>query len=375
MSDAETPLSEEDYEAIEAAVMETARGRWFLKEYARRNRHSDTRLVLRAVNRLETRLTEQMQSQKEAEAMRAELVEMGTAIARTRREIAALKPESSQQGSLVNATDELEAIVLQTEKATQDILGTAEQIQEIAWTLRENNVDPALCDALDTHATDIYIACSFQDLTGQRSARVVSALQNLEKRINAMVDIWYLEEDELAEDDIAFAGSDDGLLNGPSDSGMRQDAVDVIIDDNAAFSTAEETRAHPHQRKERIRSVEQLNEEAADYDLAFLETRPTQGQGPMPGDAAETPAQGAEEGAEEDADAAGADAPQGDETDSGDVLAQAEAAHDARFRMAERQAARDRRQHRGAHEPGTGEAFEDADPDLLSDGQKAALFS
>ena len=31
-----------DYEAIKAAVMETARGRWFLGEHARRNRHAET---------------------------------------------------------------------------------------------------------------------------------------------------------------------------------------------------------------------------------------------------------------------------------------------------------------------------------------------
>ncbi|PRH86635.1 hypothetical protein C5L14_15025 [Labrys okinawensis] len=46
-------LSEEDYGAIEAAVMETARGRWFLAEYARRNRNADTEAVLAAIRRLE----------------------------------------------------------------------------------------------------------------------------------------------------------------------------------------------------------------------------------------------------------------------------------------------------------------------------------
>src|SRR6476661_1558554 len=48
-----TPLSEKDYEAIAAAVMETARGRWFMAEFAKRNRQSDTAQVLSAVQRLE----------------------------------------------------------------------------------------------------------------------------------------------------------------------------------------------------------------------------------------------------------------------------------------------------------------------------------
>jgi hypothetical protein len=50
-------LPEEDYEAIEAAVMETARGRWFLMEFARRNRNADTKVLLEAISRLENQMT------------------------------------------------------------------------------------------------------------------------------------------------------------------------------------------------------------------------------------------------------------------------------------------------------------------------------
>jgi hypothetical protein len=46
-----------DFEEIEAAVMETARGRWFLAEYARRHRAADTAAVLEALARLEAKLT------------------------------------------------------------------------------------------------------------------------------------------------------------------------------------------------------------------------------------------------------------------------------------------------------------------------------
>lgn len=46
-------MTEVDYEAIEAAVTETVRGRWFLSEFARRNRLSETRQVLDAIGRVE----------------------------------------------------------------------------------------------------------------------------------------------------------------------------------------------------------------------------------------------------------------------------------------------------------------------------------
>ena len=48
--------SEADYEAIREAFMETSRGRWFLGEYAKRNRNADTRMVLDAVARIEETL-------------------------------------------------------------------------------------------------------------------------------------------------------------------------------------------------------------------------------------------------------------------------------------------------------------------------------
>ena len=46
-------LSEWDYSLIEAAVMETVRGRWFLTEFARRNRVADTQVLLDALARIE----------------------------------------------------------------------------------------------------------------------------------------------------------------------------------------------------------------------------------------------------------------------------------------------------------------------------------
>src|SRR5258708_18964732 len=53
--------SEQDYDAISEAFMETSRGRWFLGEYARRNRNADTSMVLDAVARIEENLAAQRQ--------------------------------------------------------------------------------------------------------------------------------------------------------------------------------------------------------------------------------------------------------------------------------------------------------------------------
>jgi len=48
-----TQLTELDYETIENAVMETARGRWFLAEHKKRHSGTDTPTILDAIARLE----------------------------------------------------------------------------------------------------------------------------------------------------------------------------------------------------------------------------------------------------------------------------------------------------------------------------------
>src|SRR3982074_2322350 len=61
-----TQPSEEDYDAIRDAFMETSRGRWFLGEYAKRNRNADTSMVLDAVARIEETLAAQRQPAPES---------------------------------------------------------------------------------------------------------------------------------------------------------------------------------------------------------------------------------------------------------------------------------------------------------------------
>jgi hypothetical protein len=49
----ESPDLSDEFAEIERAVMESARGRWFLAEHARRERAADAELILAAIRRLE----------------------------------------------------------------------------------------------------------------------------------------------------------------------------------------------------------------------------------------------------------------------------------------------------------------------------------
>lgn len=184
-----TPQDASQYDLIEAAVRETERGRWFLEEYARRNRNADTDVLLGAIHRLESAVTGE-RGGDDAVRFRGDLMDMADAIARTRAEVAALSAPDQGESRLTVASEALDSIVRATERATSDILGAAEAVQEAAWTLRETGADGALCDELDRHATGIYTACSFQDLTAQRTSRIVHTLRYLEDRIASMIGIW-----------------------------------------------------------------------------------------------------------------------------------------------------------------------------------------
>src|SRR3712207_6301035 len=99
-----TAITEAEYEAIEAAVMETARGRWFLSEFARRNRTADTNMLLDAIGRLEQAVTGERAVQN-MDRVRFDLMEMAKAIARTKAEIAAIHSPDHEQSRLGKASE------------------------------------------------------------------------------------------------------------------------------------------------------------------------------------------------------------------------------------------------------------------------------
>jgi len=230
-------VATDDYQAIQAAVMETETGRWFLSEFAERNRVADTTILLEAIKKLETMVAEKeitTGAEPDVEKMRFDIVDMANAIALTKQEIAGISSGNGDDSRLDCATAELDAIVVAAETATSEILSAAESIQEVAWTMREEGARDVDFDKLDGLATDIYMACSFQDITGQRTTKVVGVLQFLENRITAMMDIWGIEGADLkpVTDERPFS-CDSRLLNGPAldGEGVDQDDIDLMLAD------------------------------------------------------------------------------------------------------------------------------------------------
>lgn len=232
MNELQPPLTEDDYGAIEAAVMETERGRWFLAQYAARNRNSDTTALLDAIKKLERTMQSNTAGAPgmSADQVRFDLVEMAAAIAQTKREIASLRSDDDKTDGIMAATEQLDAIVIATEAATQSILEAAEQVQEVTWTMREDGVNEDYCEAIDKQVTEIYTSCSFQDITGQRTSKVIAVLHYLEDRLEAMRHIWGGDEVETSDaSSSSGARTDVHLLNGPQIEGNGHDQGDVDL--------------------------------------------------------------------------------------------------------------------------------------------------
>lgn len=216
------------FEELEMAVRETARGRAFLDEFARRVRAGDTDRILGAIESL-ANVQQDRTSMSHLEVLRRELELMASSIAQTRQEIASIKPDAPGNNRIVQATEELDFVVRSTERATADILTAAEGIQALAAGLKAKGSDPSACDELEAHATNLMVACSFQDLTGQRMTKVVNALRYIEQRVNTMIEIWGITAEDSAKAPVHQTDTrpDAHLLNGPAREGEGVAQADV----------------------------------------------------------------------------------------------------------------------------------------------------
>lgn len=170
--------------------------------------------------------------------LRAEICLMSERIEDTKREISAIRPKDTDNDRLAIVTNELDAIVDATERATQGILESAETVDDLARKLHARADDPETVqdiEAIQNAVVRIFEESNFQDITGQRISKVVKTLQFIEDRLNRMIDIW--GHDSLAEapvapvEDIAV-DEDSKLLNGPAlgDQGISQADIDKLFD-------------------------------------------------------------------------------------------------------------------------------------------------
>ena len=115
------------------------------------------------------------------------------------------------------------------------ILQAAEAIDQAANTLTasvKGSHDQGLAHDIQDRVVQIFEACNFQDLTGQRVAHVMATLKFVEEHVARLLTIWQGIEQFKPVVFGEEAGSD-RFLNGPKLSGDRghstQDDIDGLF--------------------------------------------------------------------------------------------------------------------------------------------------
>jgi hypothetical protein len=229
-----------DYDSICAALMHTERGRWFLQEYARRNRNADTQVLLAAIQRIEAVVCAE-RNKRAQQGFRTDLLEMAKAITRTRAEVAEIRSDASHPES-VRPGDQPPP-----PPKTRDVFSAAERIRDVTWAMRGHGFDPSTCDQLEELADTILSASSLRDPTDHRAHKLSEVLQYLERRIDTLLESS--QDGDAAAPEPAPAPVSAAF--GPVPSTQADPANGfagpiVIVEPELAAGDVEASRASPH---------------------------------------------------------------------------------------------------------------------------------
>ncbi|WP_049974547.1 hypothetical protein [Azospirillum sp. B4] len=265
-------LTLDEYRQMEESLLATAKGRDFFYEVQRRARSIETDELRRTVTSIQ-RLINASRGAPQPDAagtpslgnpeiafLKAEVEAMANTIRLVKREIAAIKPSDPKADRISAATSELDAIVTATEEATNRILTTVERMTNALRRLRPGRaVEGQLLTALENACMDVMMACSFQDICGQRTAKVVNTLSYIEERVGVITGLWRTlpqaataampPADAPREVLLPYkhddARPDAHLLHGPALQAPSQTVIDALFGDVSSPQTAVPAPAAP----------------------------------------------------------------------------------------------------------------------------------
>jgi chemotaxis protein CheZ len=165
--------------------------------------------------------------------LKDELAQIHETIARNKRELSLLIGDGKER-RMARAADELRASVDGMDYATQKILKSVEVIDECARALTATLKDDykrGLAQDVQDHVVQIYEACNFQDIAGQRISNVIGTMTMVEDQVAAMLDRCNAIGGRNEDPAQAKPGSRRGLLNGPRLDGDSGHASQCDIDE------------------------------------------------------------------------------------------------------------------------------------------------
>ncbi|PCH82646.1 MAG: chemotaxis protein [Hyphomicrobiales bacterium] len=150
--------------------------------------------------------------------------DIASEIAEMKADIADLRPGELRQQKIPEAGKELDAVVKSTENATDAIMTAAEDIMGA-----DTSDSEAYVELVNGKMIEIFEACSFQDITGQRISKVVKTLNFIDERVNALIE--RLKMTDLVDTDHKETSEEkrdrEQILHGPQFDGVGVDQSDV----------------------------------------------------------------------------------------------------------------------------------------------------
>lgn len=158
--------------------------------------------------------------------MHRELRGILSKIVSLRTEISKVHASDIATNRIPEVGKELSEVVKATETATNTIMQAAETVLEA-----ENKPEAEYKELVAAQMMEIFQACSFQDITGQRVTKVVDTIEVIEERINILCEM--MDNQDMGGTGPMLSAKEqakkDQLLSGPSNNGVDQDAIDAMF--------------------------------------------------------------------------------------------------------------------------------------------------
>ena len=183
--DLDIPLhAEQEYRAVEAALLDTPRGRWFLAEHSRRSRRLETAQIEDAIGRLKTSLRD---PPAVLGRLRTELDSIAQLLRQARSAVLTRPLAGPARPTPPNAAGSSETA------APAGLLKAAEELHTLVWSLQARDVNREVCERIGRQAAAIFALSARQAQELERALQFADMIDGIARRIMAALETIELE--------------------------------------------------------------------------------------------------------------------------------------------------------------------------------------
>jgi len=180
----DAPLhAEQEYRSIEAALLETPRGRWFLAEHSRRSRRLESAELEDAIGRLKTSLRD---PPAVLGRLRTELDSIAQLLRQARSTVLSRAPAGGPR-PVAPAAGSGDA------SAAGGLLKAAEELHTLVWSLQARDVNREVCERVGRQAAAIFALSARQAQESERALQFADMIDGIARRIMAALETIELE--------------------------------------------------------------------------------------------------------------------------------------------------------------------------------------